>query len=1565
MALYTYTTQECEEDLRTHDFTSVVEKFAERIEDEQALGSVQRYPHPFLKRNIGRHGRLIMEERRIGEDTVYCFLRALIRGDGDYDNFMTLCDEGNAQTYLDKYAPPDVAITAYLRDRQQDDPVEPLPELSPKEYGYLNGISAGANGADESIVESRTWVERISREQVQRELRVRYGDLLEELVFDSDPDPAQTLVMSEIDNRYRILYRYFPKFGKWFIVAPLDPDDPDEDERKLRDTYGRIFQIDEEDANDLMLQEGLRSYPIIITLNEQLWLNTQESEEANLALSPEEVDVLSSVLSADSPGSEAYPLFINGRPGSGKSTVLLYLFSEHLHFHLKQIWRDGDLEVSTALAHPPLYLTYSDSLLNDAKRIVHDILRCDSEKAQSEYNLLEDRVQKSFDASFGHFRSYLHSLLPPGIRSEFKTEKYVDFAAFRRHFSKRLAQHPDIHVRNISPELAWHVIRTYIKGMRQDAQEYIDVDFYEHELPRNQQSVTRSTFKNVYVHVWEAHYRDLCDNHGYWDDQDLARCLLDLEQENTVDLARHFAVFCDEAQDFTKLELELIFRLSLFAKRRVDHFQLHRVPFAFAGDPFQTLNPTGFDWDATQASFHENIVRQLDPAGQANLAFNFQNLAFNYRSTRPIVQFCNLIQLMRGRAFHQRSLKPQKTWQIGPAADPVYYDISHPVCRQALQNEATLVIIVPCQEGEEEKYAQNDDFLRQIAWDAESKTIIRDVLSPMRAKGLQFKRVVLYKFGEYATSKYGSELEILTEPENKSSSKEETLPVEYFVNQLYVAASRPRQQLIIVDTQNGIEQFWPFAIDENQQELVDSYESRNKWSVSDITRILRGGRTNWEQSRDDARQLGQDFFVRGKHGADPYLMERAIQNFEYVGDEASAAEALALKHEYENNLTAAGDVYATRLERLDKAVDCYWKDDAFSEIVDLGNRRTELATSLRHRAASFMLGRNDARSTLKFIEHVYSETKGDIEVERAIVTDSKWHSILEYACQALAKHAENSEISDADWKRVWHQIDGLNEAGVAIPQSVALARIAYRAGHLSIAREILDKNSQDPEDSEDWIIKVFAETASYPENLLWLQDLGQHDRIIRIYLENRDKALSEHDQKRVFHAFLHEKDFDGAYDLASAAPKVADLLRLLNEVIRGRDNALSRKVAGTLLGHLVDEGHWEAAIQFANSLTVPGQHAGGKPREVEIRWDAVHRHALLIRKMARSSELGHATVRDQLNKISSYLSTHLMPASEELKLLVDAREAGAAFERAGKFVDSLAFYESVRNGAWGDDNDLKQWSRIRWLINKYRQAEYYDNENQRQRAIQEAKSHEKIWGISRTDVNDAPSYPLLDRFVLKTALPDKDRDQESASVPKGAALSSDQNNSRSSRTGASKSNVDAPTASDTSLSEDASNLDQTGVNRTLDDSSNNAELQEDSSAVTLSRDDNSDEAPESDTDASSLEEMNPDVEEVPVSISLDIAAGGHSYLGILHPSRRTLELRNTSSDDTLFVRASDSEIVDPMHALSLSRKQLSESRTRWLISEWELAIEIRASDDEATIHLQHLTTRQSILTLLV
>ena len=145
-----------------------------------------------------------------------------------------------------------------------------------------------------------------------------------------------------------------------------------------------------------------------MVLDQDFWLAIQKDEEANLALSPEEAELLESVHRM---GWRSYPLFINGRAGSGKSTMLQYLAADYVDFSLR---RD--------LSHLPLYMTCSRDLLERARTTVRGLLTRHHKRL---YEGAHDpaEVDGILGRCFVVFHDFLYSLLPADMQNEFPREQ--------------------------------------------------------------------------------------------------------------------------------------------------------------------------------------------------------------------------------------------------------------------------------------------------------------------------------------------------------------------------------------------------------------------------------------------------------------------------------------------------------------------------------------------------------------------------------------------------------------------------------------------------------------------------------------------------------------------------------------------------------------------------------------------------------------------------------------------------------------------------------------------------------------------------------------------------------------------------------------------------------------------------------------------------------------------------------------------------------------------------------------------------------------------------------------
>jgi hypothetical protein len=60
-------------------------------------------------------------------------------------------------------------------------------------------------------------------------------------------------------------------------------------------------------------------------------------------------------------------------------------------------------------------------------------------------------------------------------------------------------------------------------------------------------------------------------------------------------------------------------------------------------------------------------------------------------------------------------LRPQKTWSDAAVSMPVFFDTDSSILKDKLREQEEIVIIVPCQEGEEIEYVKNDPLLSTFA----------------------------------------------------------------------------------------------------------------------------------------------------------------------------------------------------------------------------------------------------------------------------------------------------------------------------------------------------------------------------------------------------------------------------------------------------------------------------------------------------------------------------------------------------------------------------------------------------------------------------------------------------------------------------------------------------------------------------------------------------------------------------------------------------------------------------------------------------------------------------------
>lgn len=324
---------------------------------------------------------------------------------------------------------------------------------------------------------------------------------------------------------------------------------------------------------------------------------------------------------------KAENLSVIGNAGAGKSVVGLKWLREELQ----------------KPKNDALYLTMSENLVYTLQ------FEFEKEKAENAAAMKSDaEIRTTFDFLRAEVKvaypqipekKLLNAAQSFAVFVEFWAEK-VDWTQFWDHKDKAFA-HQTEEMTRLS---AWREIHGIIKGAVPEDVDYLHLtkispclreDEYQKRLQQEKKS-SRSTvlWETTLYRVYEKYQRYL-RRRELFDDNDMARLLLKSKAKNLRNVRKYGAVFVDECQDLTQMELLAIFHLLGGTRHK-----------RMASDRCQMVQPTYFDegWMRTASNDYDRANgRRIEDIG---LRPRF--LHYNYRSSRSIIDFQNyLVQFFR------------------------------------------------------------------------------------------------------------------------------------------------------------------------------------------------------------------------------------------------------------------------------------------------------------------------------------------------------------------------------------------------------------------------------------------------------------------------------------------------------------------------------------------------------------------------------------------------------------------------------------------------------------------------------------------------------------------------------------------------------------------------------------------------------------------------------------------------------------------------------------------------------------------------------------------------------
>ena len=1303
MTIYVKATEQILSDAQIHSVgRQKILDFAAEIESSQYPRFERWHPKPccLVRKLYGRKNRLLAIEKEVGEHTVYVLLRLLIKGTGEYDKYYDAGEDGQVAFALKAYDKElnDDELREWVEERSRVSPPPAPEELSTAEKSFLwhHDIT------DEEgvfICETHEFLEDLGQKEM-KDNRVRVPNLaLRALEI---PIGQVREVRSSESSELRLLAFRANEFQCVFLRLFYGEND------QFISTEINRWQDDLDGKTE---QEVLRyckvSYPEILCADERFWVKSHSSkaeQEANLSLSPEESLILQTCETTEG-NNVGFPLFVNGRAGSGKSTILQYMFAFRFLRWAKCMRAENPDSY-------PLYLATSKGLLEVARAAVETILKLNYRQLdEPDDQQLIASVENCFQAT----PEYLHSLLPDGDKEKFPWENRIDYAEFRRIWNVRYGKERKA-IKLFGPQVSWHVIRGLIKGLTEET--YDRDDYFE--IPRDERTVSQETFELVHDRVWSSWYSTLPKSELAWDDQDLARHLL----QNKLLPQQHVALFCDEAQDFTRLELEAIYQCSIFSDRTIGRQDASKIPFVFVGDPFQTLNPTGFRWESVQAAFTERIVLALHRFDRkaAKPKLHYEELLLNYRSAKLIVDFCNTIQMARAVLFDHKSLRPQTTWRIEAEPNPpVFLDVGQDWLKELFVDEANadLTFVVPCEEGEEIRYVEDDPYLREVVARDEDK-VPRNVKSPAQAKGLEFNRVVLYGWSKCPEASKISDL--LKSNQTPSLTIDEKLPLEYFMNNLYVAASRAKRRLFVLDDEGSLNKLWEFAHDEDRLNRVAKLPGGEHWQ-EEVGLMLSGNAQSLEDNRASHYEMAVEYEKNGLITRDFGTLKQAAQYYDLANLSNKANECRAQAFLLYERFEDAG-VCFEKSGKLEEAVDAWWRGSCYREISDFAERQSAYVSRPRCQLASYLA---DTKATrLQFLDLLTNLRKtADISPDaRRDLKTTKWGNALEAAiAKSLDDHSDSNGLKNA-----LETLDELVALGANV-SDISLARLCYHTSDFERAVQLYGNESNRPE-----VVHARA--------------------MIAIKKEEAGKELSKMEVRSLAKYHFSEKKFtEAARHFASVGDADRGVECVVN-TLGDSDSSTEQQigVVSNAIRAFVVAGRWPDLVTFVSDGDAKAISRSNQKSKVckSIRVLITENGLLpevLVPALAKS-ELIPEGKADEKKAIHSLLAD--ITRRRGWHQTVSRKVMGAAVERSGLDIDALAYYEK-----WRDSNPPsyeKEYAEKRWLTCKLRQAKREEEISPRSvRARSYHESVERLLDKRGWDSGDIPSgYPPLDAEINRT-----------------------------------------------------------------------------------------------------------------------------------------------------------------------------------------------------------------------
>ena len=571
-------------------------------------------------------------------------------------------------------------------------------------------------------------------------------------------------------------------------------------------------------------------------------------------------------------------------------------------------------------------------------------------------------------------------------------EQIISFNRFRYDFFRPRKDNYDA----LNSEFAWYGIRTLIKGYA-IKNDYLPLQ--EQKFLNYIKDGTIKDFNEEHVNTLFKCYKDYC---GWLEDEKVldymdvaiyAAYVTHIYSEKIIQ-NRFEDIFLDEAQDLTHVEYQVL--LSCLNKSS--------DKIVLAGDPLQTINPTGFDWDRIKAMMYEKFKESQDDP---------EVLSHNWRTPKDIVDVSNGILELRAKVLQGEKVNFQISNEVGSKPKLIYIsdETRLELVKQLVTEKSNFKLLTRQSDEDginqllkEDKYLDYDELKDK-----------NNMYSVTEIKGDEAENIILYRCGELDSEVANILINDKLNPDGLQQAK--VLKIKYIINQLYILTTRSTSRMFVIESDKHKSRLW-------EKLFPDTFEIENDSNegIDDILNVVSKdfdlGIYVKEQLKSYEDTFEPKFLRRALDAIGDFERTKGHQLPKSVTADKNRIEAI--QYEINGDFESAGDAYL-KFNAREKAFNAFVKSKSWEKVISTGYH-----VAKKYHYIFFMLSSPEKFELLKLdklVEQVNSLLK---EIPKWF-RDSEGNII-----QTLMDIVSNSKIKNLVNQNLYSLIDVFNRCNVEV-----------------------------------------------------------------------------------------------------------------------------------------------------------------------------------------------------------------------------------------------------------------------------------------------------------------------------------------------------------------------------------------------------------------------------------------------------------------------------------------------------------------------------------------------------